>query len=79
MGLLLSDKGEHARALQYNDKAAELAPKDPNAWGNKGSTLMKLGKYQEALAAFNTSLELKPDYKKGIEGREEVLKLLGGK
>lgn len=41
----------------------KLSPNRSEAWYNEGSTLLKLGRYQEALECYNKVLELdKNDY-----------------
>ncbi|MBD3406065.1 MAG: tetratricopeptide repeat protein [Candidatus Lokiarchaeota archaeon] len=49
---------ETEEALILLDKAAKLAPDDPVPIFNRGVFYRKLGMYQEALAAFQTALEI---------------------
>jgi len=41
--------------------AHELKPDDFSAWYNKGLSLYNLGRYEEALQAYDKALELVPD------------------
>lgn len=40
----------------------KLKPDSYKAWNNQGYTLVRLGRDEEAIAAFNQALEINPDY-----------------
>jgi tetratricopeptide (TPR) repeat protein len=49
-------------ALDLFTRATELDPADPRGWHGKGATLGRLLRHDEAQAAFNEAIRLKPDY-----------------
>lgn len=49
---------------------------DYDSYYGKGSALVKLQRYLEALAAFNKAIELKPDFADAIKVREQLRKLI---
>lgn len=57
-------------ALKYNDRLFQ-------AHGSLGYALRKLGDYDAALVAYNTSLKLNPRYEEAIEYRGETYLALG--
>ena len=44
------------------DKAIEIKPDDEKTLYNKGVTLDRLGRYEEAIACFDKAIEIKPDF-----------------
>ncbi|MDQ5868378.1 MAG: tetratricopeptide repeat protein [Thermoproteota archaeon] len=46
------------------------------AWNLEGAAFHALGRYDEALAAYNKALELNPYYGQAIDNRDLVLKLI---
>jgi len=67
----LADKAKsaYAAALQKFLKANELYSGMHEAWNYVGYTSRKLGKYQDALLAYDRALSLKPGYPEAIEYR----------
>lgn len=65
----LSEKDPEKKAIYYS-KALYLNPKSAPAWGLKGSALMDLGRYDEAVGCFDKVLEIRSDangwYNKGL-------------
>jgi len=55
-GLILGTIGEHEKALGEFDAALELAPELVQAQINRGNTLMRLGRYREALDAYDRAV-----------------------
>ena len=49
------------QALAFAQRARELDPDDPDANGVLGDALIELGRYDEALAAFQVMLDARPD------------------
>jgi Tfp pilus assembly protein PilF len=60
-GLQLILQGRYEEALQAEEKALGLAPRDPNAHSYRGSALLQLGRAQEALASYDQVLKLAPN------------------
>jgi len=52
------DRNEHKEALEGYEDASKLDPRQGLAWYMKGMTLFKMGKYEEALLAFDMSSTL---------------------
>jgi len=52
---------DFARALQLAQQAVRLDPEDPDAQGVLGDALVELGRYNEALSAFQQMLDTRPD------------------
>jgi len=52
---------DFTQALTYAQQARDLDPEDPDANGSLGDALIELGRYDEALAAFQVMLDTRPD------------------
>ena len=52
--------GNFENALSFFEQALLLKPDDPDLWNNKGIALRSLGRYDEASACYNKSLQLDP-------------------
>jgi tetratricopeptide (TPR) repeat protein len=66
-----SAKAEDAykSALKKFTMVTDMQPSDFQAWNYLGYTYRKLGRHDAALAAYDRSLELKPNYAEAIEYR----------
>jgi eukaryotic-like serine/threonine-protein kinase len=53
--------GNIQAALEVNDRYQSFLPADPNPWDTRGDVFFWDGRNEEALAAYNRVLELKPD------------------
>lgn len=60
-------------ALEPLGCAVTLNPQSPLAWNARGYALMRLRRYQEAVADFDRALALKPDYENARRNREAAL------
>lgn len=49
------------RALEIYDKKIETDPKDINAWENKSSVLLSMGRIEEAVSVMDSAIEKNPD------------------
>ena len=79
---VLSDLGEYTEAIAASDKAIEFTKKYQKqnkaiAFNQKGQNLLKIGKYEESLAAFERSLENFSDYLSAQQGKGIALYELG--
>ncbi len=54
--------GEYSQSLQYSARLIEQYPQSVISWYNKGVVLDKLGRSEEALAAFNEALRIDPKF-----------------
>ena len=52
---------DFTQALTYAQQARDLDPEDPDANGSLGDALIELGRYDEALSAFQVMLDTRPD------------------
>jgi tetratricopeptide (TPR) repeat protein len=64
-------------ALVAYAEAAELAPERPLPHASMGGVLRRLGRHEEALAAFARALERAPGDETALDGRAEALAALG--
>ncbi len=60
MGVFLYKTGYNSEALGRFNKAVELDPKNLSAFLAKAQTLLRLGRYEEAVEAFKKTSELNP-------------------
>ena len=61
-GLYWKLKGDYAKTIEYYDKEIELNSGDVYAYLQKGDTLLKLDKYEEAITCFDKLLALSSDF-----------------
>jgi len=66
----------YSDALNSLEKAVSLRHHFPEAHNNRGKALIGLGRYEDALRAFDIGIEQSPNYIKAIENRETLRKLL---
>jgi len=52
---------DFGRALESAQRALETSPGDPDAYGALGDALIELGRYDEAVVAFQRMLDTRPD------------------
>lgn len=62
IGALFGQSGRTSEALDANNIAVELSPKDAEAHSNLGNTLLELGRLDEAETSYRQAIALKPDY-----------------
>ena len=61
LGAVLRARGRTFEAVNANQTAVALSPKDAEAHSNLGVTLDDLGRLDEALASYNQAISLKPE------------------
>lgn len=49
------------KLLQIFMRIFQVKPNDDSTWYDRGIALDKLGRYEEAIASFEKSLQIKPD------------------
>ncbi len=69
---LALQRGDHAQAYEYAQRAAEAAPNDPQLWFLLGYAARLDGKYQQAVDAYNRGLHLSPSSLDGLSGLAQV-------
>ncbi|HOW34255.1 MAG TPA: tetratricopeptide repeat protein [Methanoregulaceae archaeon] len=57
-GDLRDSQGLFQKAIAAYDHALAIDPEDADAWYNKGETLFKMGKTEEAVGCFETATKL---------------------
>ena len=77
LGAIFGQSGRNAEALNANQKAVQLAPKDAIARSNLGNVLTELGRLEEAEFSFNQAIIIKPDFAEAHSNLGNVLKELG--
>ncbi len=60
MGALAAARHDFALALEWGEKARDIAPDDPLVYGAVGDALVELGRYPEAFGAFQRMVDLRP-------------------
>ena len=58
-------------------KYTEVLPDDPNPWDSYAELLMKLGRFDEAIANYRKALEIRPDFFNSVYGIASCLDLEG--
>ena len=59
-GVRLLEEGRALDALEFFDEMLLENPDDPDLLNGRGAALRSLGRYDEAIACFNRSLEIDP-------------------
>lgn len=68
---------EYEEALEIFQRVLAANPQIPEAWNNKGVSLVRLGRADEALECFDKSLEIDPDNLDALRNRGFVFRNLG--
>jgi len=77
LGAVLIAKGKISEALDVNQTAITLSPRDAAAHNNLGITLKELGRLAGAEASYKQAIALKPDYAEAHSNLGNTLKELG--
>jgi len=65
--------GLYNESLPFYDMVIARNQSNFMAWYYKGTTLSKMGRYDEAIVCFDRALEIKPDYTAAEDARKETL------
>ena len=60
-------KEDYAKAMELLQMVIDDDPEDANAWNYMGYSLRKTGQFDEALAAYQKALAIKPKHKGALE------------
>lgn len=74
---LALQRGDHALALDYAQRAAHSAPNDPQLWFLLGYAARLDGRYGQALDAYKQGLHLSPGSLDGTSGLAQTYSLMG--
>jgi tetratricopeptide (TPR) repeat protein len=66
--------GLYNESLPFYDKVIARNQSNFMAWYYKGTTLSKMGRYDEAIVCFDRALEIKSDYNAAEDARKEALR-----
>lgn len=72
------EQGRTSEALRLLRWATEIAPDEPDGWHRLGGVLIRLGEWADGLAAFETALQLHPDFVVALIDAGSVSFRLGG-
>jgi tetratricopeptide (TPR) repeat protein len=73
LGVISSQRGDHAAALERIDAALRLNSGDADAWNNRAIALRELKRLEEALAACDRAIALNPAHARAFTNRGSVL------
>jgi len=76
---LALQQGDHARALDYAQRAAQAAPNDPQMWFLLGYAARLNGKYGQSIEAYKRGLQLAPSSVNGLSGLAQTYSISGRK
>jgi tetratricopeptide (TPR) repeat protein len=74
---LALQRGDHAQAYEYAQRAAQAAPNDPQLWFLLGYAARLDAKYQQSVDAFQRGLQLSPSSADGMSGLAQTYNLMG--
>jgi predicted TPR repeat methyltransferase len=61
LGMLLFERGDHARGVELLRKSVEILPGNPHAWMNLGKMLVGIGQPEKGAEAYAKATELAPE------------------
>jgi len=77
LATFLASRGRSAEAMPIAEALAAAAPEEAASYETLGWVALKAGRYQDALAAFDTALRLEPGVSVPLAGRATALRCLG--
>lgn len=79
LGMLAGQHGYHDVALDYTDQALAVNPAAPEGHYNRAMALVGLLRDDEAIAAFQKAIALKPDFSEASEALQQLQDALKAK
>ena len=77
LGLIRSQQGRTAEALEWIGGALRIDPRSPEALSNYGNALRAAGRLDEALASYDRAVTVRPDFLPGLFNLGNALMDLG--
>ena len=77
LGAVFKATGRNFEAVNANQTAVALSPKDAEAHYNLGNTLKELGRLDEALVSYKQAIALKPDFSEAHANLGRILLQMG--
>jgi tetratricopeptide (TPR) repeat protein len=74
---LALQRGDHALALEYAQRASQAAPNDPQLWFLLGYAARLAGRYGQSSDAYQKGLRLKPSSVDGLSGLAQTYGMMG--
>ncbi len=74
---LALERGDHALALSYAQRAAQAAPNDPQLWFLLGYTARLAGKLGQSADAYQHGMRLNPSSIDGLSGLAQTYSMMG--
>lgn len=74
---LALQRGDHAQALEFAERASQAAPNDPQLWFLLGYAARLNGKTQQSIDAYNHGLRLSPNSLDGLSGLAQTDSVAG--
>ncbi len=71
------ERGDHAQAVEYAQRATQSAPNDPQLWFLLGYAARLDGKYAQSVDAYAKGLRLSPSSPDGLSGLAQDYSLMG--
>ncbi len=68
MAYTLAEMGDYAKAVEEFQRYAELFPADPNPLDSMAENYFRMGKLDEAIAAYKKVLDIRPDFFQSMAG-----------
>jgi hypothetical protein len=76
-GLNLGKEQRFTEAVAEMKKGLEIAPNNPEIWYNLGGAYFTMKDYPEAMAAWEKTLQLKPDHQQAQQGYAAIKSMMG--
>jgi tetratricopeptide (TPR) repeat protein len=77
LGYAYSSGGDQGKAIEYMQRYIRIAPDLADPRASYADLLVRVGRYEEALEQYNSSLKLKPDYWYSINQIGYIYSILG--
>ena len=72
-GALLSNRGEHSKALEYLNRALDIEPTDVEALINTGITYAKIDDYENAIKCIDKAIHMHPKNARALYAKSVIL------